>query len=47
MCVCICVQEEYVIINVPPVFMFQAKVFQPPRLCAIYRRTDDSKRSEP
>lgn len=26
------------IINVPPVFMFQAKIFQPPRLCAIYKR---------
>jgi hypothetical protein len=37
--------EDYVIINVPPNFMFQAKVFQPSRLCAIYRKknalTDD------
>lgn len=30
--------EDYVIINVPPNFMFQAKVFQPSRLCAIYRK---------
>jgi hypothetical protein len=28
--------SEYVIINVPPNFMFQAKIFQPSRLCAIY-----------
>lgn len=31
--------ENYVIINVPPNFMFQAKVFKPSRLCAIYRKT--------
>jgi hypothetical protein len=30
--------DEYIIINVPPNFMFQAKIFQPSRLCAIYRR---------
>ncbi|MDJ0589741.1 MAG: hypothetical protein QNJ72_07050 [Pleurocapsa sp. MO_226.B13] len=30
--------EEYIIINVPPNFMFQAKIFQPSRLCAIYRK---------
>ncbi|NJK42146.1 MAG: hypothetical protein HC934_13940 [Acaryochloridaceae cyanobacterium SU_2_1] len=29
---------DYVIINVPPNFMFQAKVFSPSRLCAVYRR---------
>lgn len=29
---------DYVIINVPPNFMFQAKVFSPSRLCAIFRR---------
>lgn len=29
---------EYAIINVPPNFMFKAKIFQPSRLCAIYRR---------
>jgi len=29
---------DYVIINVPPNFMFKAKVFQPSRLCAIYRK---------
>lgn len=31
-------KPEYTCINVPPVFMFQAKVFQPPRLCAVYKR---------
>lgn len=30
--------DEYIIINVPPNFMFQAKIFKPSRLCAIYRR---------
>ena len=30
--------EEYIIINVPPSFMFQAKIFKPSRLCAIYRK---------
>ncbi len=29
--------DEYIIINVPPNFMFRAKIFQPSRLCAIYR----------
>lgn len=29
---------EHVIINVPPNFMFQAKIFKPSRLCAIYRK---------
>jgi hypothetical protein len=29
---------EYVIINVPPNFMFNAKLFNPSRLCAIYRK---------
>jgi hypothetical protein len=29
--------EAYIIINVPPNFMFQAKIFKPSRLCAIYR----------
>ncbi|WP_017315286.1 hypothetical protein [Mastigocladopsis repens] len=28
--------EEYAIINVPPNFMFNAKIFKPSRLCAIY-----------
>ena len=27
---------KYTIINIPPNFMFQAKVFKPSRLCAIY-----------
>lgn len=31
---------DYVIINVPPNFMFQAKIFNPSRLCAIYRKLD-------
>ncbi|WP_339458674.1 hypothetical protein [Nodularia spumigena] len=30
--------DEYVIINVPPNFMFNAKIFQPSRLCAIYQK---------
>lgn len=29
--------DEHIIINVPPNFMFQAKIFNPSRLCAIYR----------
>jgi hypothetical protein len=29
---------DYTIINVPPNFMFKAKIFQPSRLCAIYRK---------
>jgi hypothetical protein len=28
---------DYAIVNVPPNFMFKAKVFSPSRLCAIYR----------
>lgn len=31
--------EEYVILNVPPNFMFKAKIFKPSRLCAIYRKS--------
>jgi hypothetical protein len=30
--------SDYAIINVPPKFVFQAKIFQPSRLCAIYRK---------
>ncbi|HBB31603.1 MAG TPA: hypothetical protein DDZ80_02945 [Cyanobacteria bacterium UBA8803] len=30
--------EGYTIINVPPNFMFKAKIFNPSRLCAIYRK---------
>ena len=30
--------DEYLIINVPPNFMFSAKIFQPSRLCAVYRK---------
>lgn len=29
---------DYVVINVPPPFMFKAKIFKPSRLCAIYRK---------
>ncbi|KAL2630349.1 hypothetical protein R1flu_015035 [Riccia fluitans] len=31
-------REQYMIINVPPNFMFQAKIFKPSRLCAVYQR---------
>lgn len=30
--------EDHLIINVPPNFMFKAKIFKPNRLCAIYRK---------
>ncbi len=30
--------DDHVIINVPPNFMFKAKIFKPSRLCAIYRK---------
>lgn len=30
--------DDYAIINVPPNFMFKAKIFNPSRLCAIYRK---------
>lgn len=29
--------SDYAIINIPPNFMFKAKIFNPSRLCAIYR----------
>jgi hypothetical protein len=29
--------EDHAIVNVPPNFMFKAKVFTPSRLCAVYR----------
>lgn len=29
---------DYVIINVPPPFMFKAKIFKPSRLCAVYQK---------
>jgi hypothetical protein len=29
---------DHIIINVPPNFMFKAKIFNPSRLCAIYRQ---------
>ncbi|WP_138502968.1 hypothetical protein [Nostoc sp. PA-18-2419] len=34
--------DEYAIINVPPNFMFSAKIFQPSRLCAIYQKFDNT-----
>ncbi len=30
--------DDYIIINVPPNFMFKSKIFKPSRLCAIYRK---------
>lgn len=30
--------DDYIIINVPPNFMFQSKIFKPSRLCAIYQK---------
>lgn len=33
-------KENFVIINVPPNFMFQAKIFKPSRLCAIYQKDE-------
>jgi hypothetical protein len=32
---------DYAIINVPPNFMFKAKIFKPSRLCAIYQIVAD------
>jgi hypothetical protein len=29
--------SDFAIVNVPPNFMFQAKIFKPSRLCAVYR----------
>lgn len=29
---------EYALINVPPPFMFQAKIFRPSRLCGVYQK---------
>ncbi len=30
--------KDYVIINIPPNFMFNAKISKPSRLCAIYKK---------
>ncbi len=30
--------DDYAVINVPPNFMFKAKVYKPSRLCAVYRK---------
>ncbi|MBW4686251.1 MAG: hypothetical protein KME40_14410 [Komarekiella atlantica HA4396-MV6] len=32
--------DKYTIINVPPNFMFSAKIFKPSRLCAIYQKIE-------
>ncbi|NDJ21252.1 hypothetical protein GS682_06280 [Nostoc sp. B(2019)] len=32
--------DDYAIINVPPNFMFNAKIFNPSRLCAIYKKIE-------
>lgn len=32
--------DDHIIINVPPNFMFKAKIFKPSRLCAIYRKVN-------
>ncbi len=32
--------DEYAIINVPPNFMFNAKIFKPSRLCAVYQKVE-------
>ncbi|MGP1373352.1 MAG: hypothetical protein ACTS3T_11030 [Almyronema sp.] len=31
---------DHALVNVPPPFMFKAKIFKPSRLCAIYRRVE-------
>jgi hypothetical protein len=31
-------RNKYAIINVPPNFMFKAKIFSPSRLCAVYQK---------
>ncbi|MEM8780645.1 MAG: hypothetical protein AAGF26_17615 [Cyanobacteria bacterium P01_G01_bin.49] len=30
--------DDYIIINVPPNYMFKAKIFNPSRLCAVYHK---------
>ncbi|MBW4638467.1 MAG: hypothetical protein KME05_09560 [Gloeocapsa sp. UFS-A4-WI-NPMV-4B04] len=32
--------DAHAIVNVPPNFMFKAKIFKPSRLCAIYRKVN-------
>ncbi|MDC0833330.1 hypothetical protein POG22_09965 [Geitlerinema sp. CS-897] len=32
--------DSYLLVNVPPPFMFEAKIFKPSRLCAVYRKID-------
>jgi hypothetical protein len=33
---------DHFIINVPPNFMFKAKIFKPSRLCAVYRKKENA-----
>jgi hypothetical protein len=35
-------KDNFVIVNVPPNFMFQAKIFKPSRLCAIFKKSSSS-----
>ncbi len=30
--------DDYTMVNVPPTFMFKAKIFNPSRICAVYRK---------
>jgi hypothetical protein len=30
--------KDYTLVNVPPTFMFKAKIFNPSRICAVYRK---------
>lgn len=34
--------DRYVVINVPPTFMFKAKIFKPTRLCAVFERVSET-----
>lgn len=40
------ISADYVIVNVPPTFMFKAKIAQPSRLCAIYRKVNYDRNME-
>jgi hypothetical protein len=30
-------QQQYAIVNIPPIVMFKAKIFKPSRMCAVFR----------
>eukprot|EP00958_Prasinococcus_capsulatus_P012127 scaffold1206_cov388-Prasinococcus_capsulatus_cf.AAC.27 len=34
-------KDKYITVNVPPNYMFKAKVFHPPRLCAMFEQADE------